>query len=113
MIEQITDKAAINKIIQYLNSAFDLDSLREEFKETDTVFSVYKNQMENARSFLVHFLHNDKQPLVGIFFEWTEKGDSREYGRNRMMWVSSEMALIISRMNIGTVNALFGKKKEA
>ena len=113
MIEHITDEVERWKIINYLNDAFDLDSMREHFSSDDTILDVYKNDMGKARSFLIHFIHKGKQPLVGIFFEWTEAGDQKEFGHNRMMWVSSEMAQIISRMKIGTVNALFGKKKEA
>ncbi len=112
MIEQITDKDEQLKVIEYLNDAFDLHPQDEAFQKHDHIFTVYKNQMKDARSFLVHFLHYNKRPLVGIFFEWTGVGDEMEYGRNRMMWVSAEMAEIISRMNIGNSNVLFGKKKE-
>lgn len=112
MIEHITDKAAITETVKYLNDAFDLSVLHEAFTDQDTIMDVYKNQMNTARSFLVHFIHKGKQPLVGIFYEWSEPGDKTEYGRNRLMWVSSEMASIISRMQIDNVNALFGKKKD-
>ncbi len=113
MIEEVTDKDMQIALINYLNDAFDLHSQNEAFAADDKILEVYKNDMGDKRSFMIHFIHRGKMPLVGIFFEWTEKGDINPFGRNRLMWVSAEMAQIISRMKIGTVNALFGKKKEA